>query len=148
MSSERRQSAGAVSAENLETVRRGYAAWNRGDIDGWLATLDPAVEFTTSGLFPDFDEAYSGHEGLARFHREMLDAWEYFHLDPREMIPRGDGVAVEIHFHGRGARSGVEVELDFGHALRLRDGLVIEVASRETLAEAVEAIGLRRGAGA
>ena len=36
-----------MSEENLTVLRKGYAAVNRGDIDGFLATVHPDVEFTS-----------------------------------------------------------------------------------------------------
>jgi ketosteroid isomerase-like protein len=34
-----------MSQENVETLRRGYEAFNRRDIDGALEGLDPEVEW-------------------------------------------------------------------------------------------------------
>ena len=39
-----------MSEENVENVRRGMDAWNRGDLDEWLAGFGPEGELhTTAG---------------------------------------------------------------------------------------------------
>jgi ketosteroid isomerase-like protein len=132
-----------MSRENVELARRTYEAWNVGDRQGWLDTLDPGVELTTSGIWPDFDPVYRGHEGAARFYDQINEAWEYFRVEPQGIVEEGTGLGVAVLFRGKGAGSGVEVELEFHHGLHIRDGLIDHLASRRTLAEALEAAGLR-----
>ena len=36
-----------MSQENVEAVRAGFAAYNRGDLDAMLESYDPDVEFVT-----------------------------------------------------------------------------------------------------
>ena len=43
-----RDTAQAMSQENVETVRRAYEAWNADDLDAFLAELDPEVEWHPS----------------------------------------------------------------------------------------------------
>jgi ketosteroid isomerase-like protein len=131
-----------MSRENVELARRGYEAWSAGDRQGWLDTLDPGVEFTTSGIWPDFDPVYRGHEGLARFYDQINEAWEYFRIEPQAIVEKGACLGVALLFRGKGAGSGVEVELEFHHGLHIRDGLIDYLASRRTLADALEAAGL------
>ena len=42
-----------MSQENVENVRRGIDAWNRGDLDAWLAGFAPKAELHTTSRFPD-----------------------------------------------------------------------------------------------
>jgi ketosteroid isomerase-like protein len=41
-----------MSHENVELLKQGVEAFNRGDMDGMLALMDPELEFVTAGLFP------------------------------------------------------------------------------------------------
>ena len=41
-----------MSQENVEIVRRGYEAFNRGDIEGVTRVLAPDFEYVASGLVP------------------------------------------------------------------------------------------------
>lgn len=56
-----------MSQGNAEIIRAGYAAWGRRDLDTWLETLHPEVEFQTSKLFPDLASIYRGHRGMRSF---------------------------------------------------------------------------------
>jgi ketosteroid isomerase-like protein len=49
----RRDTAWAMSEENVELVRQGYEAWNRGDLEWLLEHVTPDYEFWTEQLFPD-----------------------------------------------------------------------------------------------
>ena len=48
-----------MSEENVESVRRGIDAWNRGDLDEWLAGFAQDGELHTTGRFADRG-VYSG----------------------------------------------------------------------------------------
>ncbi|MDQ5832050.1 MAG: nuclear transport factor 2 family protein, partial [Actinomycetota bacterium] len=108
---------------NAELLRAGYEAWNRDDCDAWLALLDPAIEIRTSGVFPDLAAVYRGHRRAAKFWRQMHEPWEVFRIDVEHMDEAGDWVAAAIRFRARGVDSGVEVDMRFGHAIRVRDGV-------------------------
>ena len=38
-----------MSEENVEMARRGYEAFNRGDLEGMVATFAPNFEYVTTG---------------------------------------------------------------------------------------------------
>ena len=64
-----------MSQENVEIVRAGYAAWNRQDLDQFLADVSPRVVFHTAGIFPSHDPVYHGHDGIRNFWQIFHDAW-------------------------------------------------------------------------
>ena len=127
--------------ENSELIRAGYEAWNRNDLDAWLEVLHPDVEFHTSGVWPDFDPVYRGREGLAEFWLRMHEPWERFRIDVDRIDEQGDCFVLTLRFRAEGGDSGAEVDMRFANAIRLRDGLQIEVVSRRTVEEAREALG-------
>jgi ketosteroid isomerase-like protein len=55
-----------MSQENVEVVRRAYAAFNRGDLDAVVANVAPDAEYVTSGAIPGSGSVYRGREGLKR----------------------------------------------------------------------------------
>jgi ketosteroid isomerase-like protein len=59
----------------VDVMRRGFAAWNAGDIDGALALMHPDIEWRTSGVFPDVDDVYFGREGVRRFWSDFRGPW-------------------------------------------------------------------------
>jgi ketosteroid isomerase-like protein len=127
-------------AENAELLRSGYEAWNRDDCDSWLELLDPEIEIRTSGVFPDLSSVYQGRAGALRFWERFREAWAVFRIEVEEMEERGDTVAAAIRFRATGVDSGVEVDMEFGHAIRVCDGLAIEFVTRRTFEEAREAL--------
>ena len=131
---------GAVMGANSELLLAGYEAWNRDDCDAWLDLLDPEIEIRTSGVFPDLSDVYRGHRRAAKFWRQMHEPWEIFRIDVEAMDEEGDWVAAAIRFRARGVDSGVEVDMRFGHAIRVRDGVAIEFVTRRTAEEAREAL--------
>lgn len=132
-------------SKNSELIRAGYEAWNRNDLDAWLEVLHPDVEFHTSGVWPDFDPVYRGREGLADFWRRMHEPWEKFRIDVDQIDEQGDCFVLTLRFRAEGVDSGVEVDMRFANAIRVRDGLQIEVVSRRTVEEAREALGQTPG---
>jgi ketosteroid isomerase-like protein len=121
---------------NSELLLAGYDAWNRDDLDGYLELLHPDVHISTSGMFPDLAAEYSGRDRVATFWRQMHEPWEQFRIDVEHIEDEGDWAIASLRFRARGADSGVEVDMRFGMAMRVRDGLAIEFLHRRTFDEA------------
>src|SRR5206468_1661893 len=114
-------------SKNSGLILAGYEAWNRGDLDAWLETLHPDVEFHTSGLFPDFDPVYRGHAGVAEFWQRLREPWEAFHIDIEQLGDEGVCFWLTGRLRAKGVDSGLAVDMRFAHALRVRDGLVAQI---------------------
>jgi ketosteroid isomerase-like protein len=126
-------------SSNSDLLRAGYAAWNRDDPEGWIELLHPDVQIQTSGLFPDLARDYRGHERAMKFWRQMHEPWEVFRIDVEHVEDQDDWAVASIRFCGRGADSGVEVDMRFGMAMRVQDGLAIELVNRRNFDEARKA---------
>jgi ketosteroid isomerase-like protein len=125
---------------NVELLRAAYDAWNRDDCAAWLELLDPEIEISTSGVFPDFAPLYRGRGEAANFWRRLREPWEAFRIEVDHIEEEGDCVIAAIRFCARGADSGVEVDMRFANAIRVRDGLATKLANRRTPEEAREAV--------
>ena len=123
-------------SKDSELIRRSYDAWGSGDLDSYLETLHPDVEFHTSGLWPDFDPVYRGRRGLTEFWSRMHEPWEQFRIDIEQIYEEGDCFATTVRIRAKGVDSGVEVDMRMGHTLRVRDGLIAQIVSRRTIEEA------------
>ena len=132
-----------MSQENVEILRAGYAAWNRQDLDQFLANVSPRVVFHTAGIFPSHDPVYHGHDGIRNFWRIFHDAWARLDIQPSRIEDLDDRVLALIHFEAVGRGSGVEVRRKLAHVLTFENGLVIEVHAYADWAEALKAVGLR-----
>ena len=131
-----------MSQENVELVRRSIAAWNRADLDGVLETYASSIEFHTSGVFPDFDAVYRGHEDFTRFWRAIHDPWEELRIDIERIEDGDDCLALEFRFRARGIGSGALVDLKFSNAITFRDGLQTKIVARRVFDDARKAAGL------
>ena len=132
-----------MSQENVEVIRAGYPAWGSRDLDSWLRTLHPTVEFQTSGAFPDLAPIYRGHQGMRSFWEAMLVPLESFRLDVERVVEGDECAAVALRFRARGKGSGALTDLRQGHALRFEDGRVVKVSAHASFEQALEAAGLR-----
>jgi ketosteroid isomerase-like protein len=131
-----------MSQENVDVVRTSIDCWNRDDLNAVLETVDPDLEFHTSGVFPDFDAVYRGREGFATFWRAMHEPWKDLRLDIERIEDGGDCVAVEFRFRAMGAGSGAIVDLKFANAITVRDGLQIKIVARRVFEHARREAGL------
>jgi uncharacterized protein len=134
-----------ADSPHRETLERGFAAWNSGDVDALLATLHPEIVWEPSGLFPGLRRRYEGHEGVRRFWRDFRDPWEWIEIQFSELRDLGpNSVLVHVHFQARG-RGGIEVEQDFGQLYDVRDGLLTRMHSYGTWPDALAAVGADPG---
>ena len=81
-----------MSTKDVETIRTGLAALNRGDVDGMLATLAPDAEMVPLRAVLD-GIVYRGHEGLRRWLADMSEDWIGVRAHARRGA-RADGPAV------------------------------------------------------
>src|SRR5262245_16280212 len=129
-----------MSEENIEALRRGYAAVHRGDIDGLLATVHPEVEFTS--LIAEAEgETFRGHDGVRRWWKEVVLPLGGLQAELEEIRDSGDTVIARVlgTYHPR----GVEVHQTFWHVLHFRDGKAERWQFCRTEEEALEAAGVR-----
>ena len=130
-----------MSQENVEAVRGSLEGWNRGDIDAWLGSPHPEIEFRTSGLYPGTDLVYRGPAELRRFWTTFREPWESLQIHVDQVRDLGDEVLVLGNFEGR-ARDGMIVEREVAWIFRFVDGLVTRAEGYAAWKEALEAAGL------
>jgi ketosteroid isomerase-like protein len=131
-----------MSEENVEIVRRGIAAWNRDDRDGWLAVFAPEAEWHTTGRFADRG-VYRGREELAGYWAEFREDIEEVGSSVSEIRATGDKVFVAATATGRGRRSKAGFQVAVWFVTTFRDGLVVRVETHDDPEPALEAGGLQ-----
>ena len=91
-------------SRNEQIVRRVIELWNRstpageGDFDALLAP-DVELDLSDRVLNP---AVYSGRDGFRRLQREVAELWEWFRMEPEQVLPSGEKVVVLAHSIGRG----------------------------------------------
>ena len=129
-----------MSEENVAIFRRGYAAVNRGDIDGLLALVHLDVEFTS--LIAEAEgETFHGHDGVRRWWNEVVLPFGGLHGEPEDVRDLGDTVIARVL--GTYRPRGVEVRQTVWNVIRFRDGMAAWWQFFRTQEEALEAAGLR-----
>jgi ketosteroid isomerase-like protein len=130
-----------MSQENVEIFRRAQEAYNEGDWDAVLATMDPNVVFDSTRAGPD-GEVYRGHEGAKRFWRMLRDVFGSLRNEPEEIIDNGDRLFTRIRQRSTGRASGAMTEDVIYQIITLNEGKAIRVVFFRERAEALEAAGL------
>jgi uncharacterized protein len=133
-----------MSRENVEVVRRIYAAFNDGDLATVLAIFDPDIEWNASDVFFDQPRTYRGRRAWQEeFLRDLMEAFEEYRAEPEEVIDAGHQVVVVAQVGGPGRRSGAKATARVGHVVTLRGGMIVRFAEFKEPDEALEAAGLR-----
>jgi ketosteroid isomerase-like protein len=127
---------------NVTTVTRAFEAFNRRDVDGFLAAADEDVVQDWSRAVGPERGVFRGRQEVARFVRSWFDAFEESVVIVDELIDAGDHVIVSFHGRQRGRSSGAEVE-GRGSVLvwSFRDGRVISATLYQDRDEAIAAVG-------
>jgi ketosteroid isomerase-like protein len=136
-----------MSAENVEFVRRAYAATNRmltrREVDRALIEelWTPDCVLRPAGILPESSEMH-GHDGIAKFIGNQMEAFDELQVETREFIDARDRVVVPIRFGGKARYTGMDVAFDVVHVVTVRDGKVARTDMYRERDEALEAVGL------
>jgi uncharacterized protein len=116
-----------MSAKDVETIREGIAALNRGDVEGIEAMLDPDVELVPLRAVLE-GSSYRGHEGLRRWLDDMAEDWAEFELELDEVRELDAGpVLVRATMRLRGRSSGVALDSPAAWLCDMREGKVARI---------------------
>jgi ketosteroid isomerase-like protein len=128
-----------MSEANIESVRRGYAALNQGDLWVVLDLLDPDIEWHEPAPSPDAG-THQGRESFERFLRGWLESFDEFRVEPQRIIEQDDRLIAVVRQTGKGRASGLEIEATLAHVWTVADGRAIRW---EAVGEPEEALGDR-----
>ena len=129
-----------MSQQDLEIVQRFEDSWTRRDLDAALECVHTDFEFDWSESMSPFVGTYKGHDGLARFWSEMLEAWEDFSPTIVEVIDRGpDGLITVVLVRARGKGSGIDMEARGAMLWTVQEGKIARVKMFQSKEDAVQA---------
>ncbi len=126
-----------MSRKNLELVREGLAAYNRGDLDAALALYHPDVEFVTLLL-----GNHHGKEAFLRLYEENKAAVLGYTLIPEEVIDAGDKVVAVVRMGGAGRVSEIGLGDRLAFLVTIKNGLIVRQQTFRNRAEALAAAGV------
>jgi ketosteroid isomerase-like protein len=135
-----RDTACAVSIENVEVVKQSLDAYNRRDFDAMRTVSDPDLEVDWSASRGPEVGVYRGMEEVLRFYRNFFDAFEKSEIEPLDFIESGDSVVVPNTAHMRG-RDGIEIVARSAFVFETHGGRVTRIRLYQETQEALEASG-------
>jgi ketosteroid isomerase-like protein len=127
-----------MSQENVERVRAGFAAYNRGDLDALMNMYDPAVEFVTL-----LAGNHHGKEAVRLLFEENRRTLPGYRLEPKELIDAGDQVIAVVHLGGAGRVSQIALDDQIAFLFTIKDGRAIRQQTFRNKEDALEAAGLQ-----
>jgi uncharacterized protein len=132
-----------MSQGNLELVRRGYEAYNRGDLDGAVSDFASDCRYTAAGTIPDRTGVFHGREGYKEFIGWLRSEFDDARAEIDELIDAGEMVVIGSTLRGRGRQSGAEAKFTFWQVWTIQDGKFARGQGFASRDEALEAAGLR-----
>jgi ketosteroid isomerase-like protein len=132
-----------MSQENVEIVRQIMDAWNRRDIEGLIALVDPEVEYVNSptAVEPGTRRGLDAVAAVARTQWETLDG----RLVTDRLHDRGDQIISEGRVSGLMPGSEARIDTPVLSSWTISDGKVIRVEMLGTgpeFEDALRAAGL------
>jgi ketosteroid isomerase-like protein len=128
-----------MSQENLDLIRAGFAAHNRGDLDALTQVYDPDVVFETLLL-----GTHHGNEAIRLIYEENQKTLSGYTVDPIELIDAGDQVVAVAQVNGVGLASQIAMEERdrFAFLFTIKNGRVVREQAFRNREEALQAAGL------
>jgi hypothetical protein len=111
--------------ENAELIRRGYAAFNAGDMETLMGLFDENASWHTPGRSPIAGDNEGREAAFAQFGRYGGDTGGTFKAELRELLADDDGRVVGIH-HNTAERDGKTLDVDCCLVFEVRDGKVVD----------------------
>lgn len=127
---------------NIDTLKQGYEAFGRGDLDGATESFadDVRWENPEAPQLPN-SGVTEGKDAVKQLFAELGEHWESLSIVPDEFIESDETVVVLSHSEGKGKQTGREVKLPWVHVFRFSGGQVTEVQALTDTALAAEALG-------
>jgi uncharacterized protein len=127
---------------NSDTLKQGYEAFGRGDLDGATENFadDIRWENPEAPQMPN-NGVNQGRDAVKQLFADLDNYWESFTITPDEFIESGDTVVVLSHSEAKGKDAGKEVKLPWVHVWRFSGGKVTEVQALTDTALAADALG-------
>jgi ketosteroid isomerase-like protein len=135
----------SVSLENLERLRRLYAAYNEKDVEAFIAGCDPAIRFE-SAFAAVGGEVYRGPAGVRAFFDDMTDAWgDEVRAEPEAYFDLGDRILAFHTLRGEGKNSGASVVMPVALIVQWREDRVVYLKAFASRQDALTELGVSEG---
>jgi ketosteroid isomerase-like protein len=130
-----------MSKENVELLHRSIDAFNRRDLEGFLALMDEDVEAVSRIVA--VEGGLKGHDGIHRWWDNWLEAFPDYKIEVVGMRDLGDVTIATLSAVGHGGGSSLPFEDNVWLGCRWRHGKCTWWQVFRAEAEALEAAGVR-----
>ena len=131
-----------MSRENVERVKRAFAALSKGDFEAALEHIDPSFE-VDDRVAPEANPTERGPGALVTNLRTVTDAFGDLDWEAQEIVDLEDRVLVRVRLTARGKHSALPIDEEVGHVYTIENGKAVKLEIFRTWAEAREAAGAR-----
>ena len=131
-----------MSQENVELHYRALDAFNRRDLNAYLALMDDDAEAVPRSSALEGENSYRGHDGIRQWWNNQLDVFPDFSVEVVEVRDLGDVTCAAIYLRGHGAGSAAPTNQANWNMIRWRRGKCTWWRMFEAQAEALDAVGL------
>ena len=132
-----------MSEENVEVVYESIEAFNRHDLDAFLAFADPDIEFSPRSLELEGGDPYRGHDGIRRWWESWLGVAPDWSGEVEDVGVLGDVTVARVRVRGHGGASGATMDQTLWLLAEWREKKCVRWRTVASEAEALEAAGLR-----
>ncbi len=132
-----------MSKRNVELNYQVIDAFNRRDLDAFLALNDLDVEFVPALRGVEGGDSFRGHEGVRLWWEDLHSVFHDFRVEVVEVVIVGDVTVSRLCIRGRGTDSNAPIEQTNWQATAWLNGKVIWWRTFRSEAKALEAAGLR-----
>jgi ketosteroid isomerase-like protein len=132
----------AVSAENVEIVRRAFEPWQAGDLEAFARFVAPDIEWDISEYqLPDFPDTGIGRAAFLGHMADYVGGWVDYRPAGLELTAMGEHVIAMTHEYARMRDTDVEIDREVAVVWTVRDGVFTRFRIFRTREDAIDALG-------
>ena len=131
-----------MSGENVEIVRRYFAAYDRGGLDALAECWHPDIDWRAVEGYLDDVGLIRGPDELRQHYRQWEETFDAVRVEIEELTEAGDEVVAQLRGVGRMKGSAAEIDVRYAVVISIRDGKIARGREYSTRQEGLEAAGL------
>jgi ketosteroid isomerase-like protein len=128
-----------MSERNVELVHSAHDAFNRRDLETFVALAAPDIEIEPLTVGLEGVASYSGHDGVRRWWKDLLTVFPDFQSQVDEVRDLGDITVARARLRGHGTESEAFFDRPTWQVVKWQDEKAIWWGAFLTEAEAEEA---------
>jgi ketosteroid isomerase-like protein len=131
-----------MSDENVALAQRVFNTFPETDFEGFFGMASPDIRVYPRPEEPGVKPCYEGWDEMMEYIINWFSGWDEYTFEAANFIDAGEYVIVDVREVGVMGKSGMRVEENFAHALKLEDGKLVEWRMYGPVSEAMEALGI------